>query len=176
MPGEDPLLTGEYGAYFVKAAQGRSVDGQAQRVVCAPEHWLDYDLVGRHDAFSPGWGPSRNDFDARVSKQEQAEYFLPAWHATVKFGQPGGVMCSTNRINGVDACMNPTYAGGGKRSSWGWGSSQQGCDGSVQHNGRADGAARLHTHPRGRIAPHCDAHPGTWKASCDSASIFPGSL
>lgn len=110
VPGEDPLLAGEYGARFVKAMQARSeADGRQQRVVCAPKHWLDYDLEGRHDAYSPGWGPSRNDFDAVVSKQEQLEYFLPQWHAMITQGQPGGVMCSTNRINGVDTCMNKVY-------------------------------------------------------------------
>jgi hypothetical protein len=40
------------------------------------------------------------------------EYFLPQWHAVMTYGQPGGVMCSTNRVNGVDACMNPTYLQG----------------------------------------------------------------
>lgn len=74
MPGEDPLLAGDYGAHFVKAMQARSADGHHQRVVCAPKHWLDYDMEGRHDAFSPQWGPSRNDFNAVVSKQEQMEY------------------------------------------------------------------------------------------------------
>ena len=74
VPGEDPLLAGDYGAHFVKAMQARSADGHHQRVVCAPKHWLDYDMEGRHDAFSPQWGPSRNDFNAVVSKQEQMEY------------------------------------------------------------------------------------------------------
>eukprot|EP01052_Picozoa_sp_SAG31_P042544 SAG31_NODE_6788_length_1888_cov_1.050307_2_plen_364_part_00 len=97
VPGEDPLTTGEYGALFVKAVQGRSGDGKTIRVVCAPKHWLDYDLEGRHDKASPDWGPSRNDFDARVSRQEQMEYFLPQWHATMTYGKPGAVMCSTNR-------------------------------------------------------------------------------
>lgn len=67
----------------MRAVQARSADGRTQRVVCAPKHWLDYDMEGRHDSFSPGWGPSRNDFDARVLKQEQMEYFLPQWHATM---------------------------------------------------------------------------------------------
>ncbi len=115
VPGEDPLLSGEYGARFVKAAQARGVGGLEawqQRVALAPKHWLDYDMEGRHDAFSPGWGPSRNDFDAIVSKQEQVEYFLAQWHAVVAIGEPSGIMCSTNRVNGVDACMNPTYLQG----------------------------------------------------------------
>jgi beta-D-xylosidase 4 len=33
-------------------------------------------------------------------------------HAGRTVGQPGAVMCSTNRVNGVDACMNPTYLEG----------------------------------------------------------------
>jgi beta-glucosidase-like glycosyl hydrolase len=115
VPGEDPLVAGEYGARFVRAAQARGEGGLAawqQRVALAPKHWLDYDMEGRHDAFSPAWGPSRNDFDAVVSRQEQVEYFLAQWHAVVAVGEPSGVMCSTNRINGVDTCMNPTYLDG----------------------------------------------------------------
>ena len=111
---EDPLVSGEYGARFVKAMQARSLDGKHQRVACAPKHFLDYDVEGRHD-LAP-WPPttfhSRNDLNAIVSKQEQLEYFLPQWHAMVTRGQPSGIMCSTNRVNGVDACMNPTYLNG----------------------------------------------------------------
>ena len=42
----------------------------------------------------------------------ECRYFLPQWHRMMTVAQPGGVMCSTNRINGVDACMNPTYLQG----------------------------------------------------------------
>lgn len=112
--GEDPLVAGEYGARFVAAAQAQSGNGsrQLRRVVLAPKHFLDYDLEGRK--WWPGdklW-PMRREFNAVVSKQDQMEYFLPAWHATVKIGQPGGVMCATSAVNGVDSCMNPTYLHG----------------------------------------------------------------
>ena len=110
-PGEDPLTTGEYGARFVAAAQAQSASG-LRRVVLAPKHYLDYDLEGRK--WWPGdklW-PMRREFNAIVSKQEQTEYFLPAWHATMTIGQPGGVMCATSAVNGVDSCMNPTYLEG----------------------------------------------------------------
>ena len=108
VPGEDPLTTGEYGALFVKAMQARAVNG-SQRVVNAPKHWLDYDLEGRHTDDPSGIHPSRGDFNAVISEREQTEYYLAQWHATMAIGQPGGVMCSTNRINGVDACMNGLY-------------------------------------------------------------------
>jgi beta-D-xylosidase 4 len=120
VPGEDPLTTGEYGREFVRAVQQRSDDGRTQRVVAAPKHFLDYDMEGRHDTAS-WWGPSRNDFDAKVSKQEQVEYFLPAWHATIKAGRAGSLMCSTNRVNGVDACMNPTFLTGFLRKEFNFG-------------------------------------------------------
>ena len=112
VPGEDPLTSGEYGARFVKAMQARSPDGREQRVVCAPKHYLNYDLEGRKDSWQSDWGPSRNDFDAVVLKQEQVEYYLPQFHRMMTVGQPGGVMCSTNRVNGVDSCMNDVYLNG----------------------------------------------------------------
>ena len=116
VPGEDPLTTGEYGARFVQAMQARGADG-SQRVVnsncCnAPKHWLNYDTEGRHDAMNQDYPfPDRNDFNAEVTPQEQTEYYLAQWHATMAIGQPGGVMCSTNRINGIDACMNGLFCG-----------------------------------------------------------------
>ena len=104
VPGEDPLTTGEYGARFVAAFQARNAS-VGLRVAAAPKHWLDYTTEGR--ARDPSYPfPGRNSFNAVVSRQEQIEYYLPQWHATVAAGQPGGVMCSTNRVNGVDACMN----------------------------------------------------------------------
>jgi beta-glucosidase len=89
-------------------------------VICAPKHWLDYDMEGRHDSASPNWGPSRNDFNAIVSKQEHVEYFLPAWHSTIAAGRAGSLMCSTNRINGIDACMDGTFLTGFLRESFGF--------------------------------------------------------
>ena len=106
VPGEDPLLTGEYGARFVKAMQRRTNNG-SQRVVNAPKHWLNYDMEGR--AHEHPNQPNRGNFNAVVSKQEQTEYFLAQWHRVVATGQPGGIMCSTNRVNGVDACMSSLY-------------------------------------------------------------------
>ena len=108
VPGEDPLLTGEYGARFVKAMQRRGTNG-SQRVANAPKHWLNYDMEGR--AHEHPDQPNRGNFNALVSKQEQTEYFLAQWHRVVATGQPGGIMCSTNRVNGVDACMSSLYYG-----------------------------------------------------------------
>ena len=52
------------------------------------------------------------------SKQQQVEYYLPAWHATFAIAQPGGVMCATSAVNGVDSCMNPTYLQGFLRDTF----------------------------------------------------------
>ena len=59
----------------------------------------------------------RREFNAIVSKQDQMEYFLPAWYATMTIGQPGGVMCATSAVNGVDSCMNPTFLTGFLRNT-----------------------------------------------------------
>ena len=126
---QDPLVAGEYGARFVKAAQAQSSDGHQplRRVVMAPKHYLDYDLEGRKwwpdpqnrtaRTGQPLW-PMRREFDAQVSKQQQVEYYLPAWHATFAIAQPGGVMCATSAVNGVDSCMNPTYLQGFLRDTF----------------------------------------------------------
>jgi beta-glucosidase-like glycosyl hydrolase len=86
---EDPLTSGEYGARFVKAMQARSADGRTLRVTAAPKHYLNYDMEGRKDSWQSDWGPSRNDFNAIVSKQEQVEYYLAQFHRMITVGQPG---------------------------------------------------------------------------------------
>jgi hypothetical protein len=88
-PHEDPLTSGEYGARFVKAMQARSADGRTLRVTAAPKHYLNYDMEGRKDSWQSDWGPSRNDFNAIVSKQEQVEYYLAQFHRMMTVGQPG---------------------------------------------------------------------------------------
>lgn len=108
VPGEDPTVTGEYGREFVSAMQARN--GSSQRAMCMPKHWLAYDLEGRK--MDPVVNYSRNSFNAVISKQQMVEFYLPAWHATIRSGQASGVMCSTNAINGIDACMNPVYLKG----------------------------------------------------------------
>lgn len=107
VPGEDPMVTGEYGREFVSAMQARN--GTQQRAMCMPKHWLAYDLEGRR---GDPEGFDRSSFNALVSPHMMVSYYLPAWHATIAAGQASGVMCSTNAINGVDACMNPLYLKG----------------------------------------------------------------
>ena len=153
-PGEDPLTAGEYAAAYVSGMADRWAPSPRtgehgagrQRVVVGPKHFLDYDMEGRHDATSPDWGPSRNDFDAVVARQEQVEFYLPAWHAAVSIGRAGAVMCSTNRVNGVDACMNPTYINGFLRQRFGF-------DGYVVTDGNSCGN------------PNCEATVAAYNAS-----------
>ncbi|MEC8851105.1 MAG: hypothetical protein VXX43_03990, partial [Pseudomonadota bacterium] len=66
-----------------RGASAKSADGRALRVTAAPKHYLNYDLEGRKDAWQSDWGPSRNDFNAIVPKQEQVEYYLAQFHRMV---------------------------------------------------------------------------------------------
>lgn len=86
MAGEDPFLNGEYGMRYVHAFQ-YGVDGDqtdAIKTLPTAKHAFDYDLEN--------WGGlSRNSFNAIVSPRDQAEYYWPAWRATVQGGRVGSV-------------------------------------------------------------------------------------
>ncbi|NPC97819.1 glycoside hydrolase family 3 protein [Nocardioides sp. zg-DK7169] len=86
--GEDPLLSGS-----LTTAQ---VNGEETNDVWAiPKH---YNLNNQETR--------RGHVSARVSERTLNEVYARPWEMVVKGAQPGAVMCSFNRVNGVFACSN----------------------------------------------------------------------
>ncbi|XQA71694.1 beta-glucosidase family protein [Xanthomonas sacchari] len=86
--GEDPLLAG--------TMVGESIRGvQSQHVVSTMKHFAMNDLE-----------TGRNTHSADIGEQAMHESDLLAFELALKIGQPGSVMCSYNRINGVYGCEN----------------------------------------------------------------------
>ncbi len=92
--GEDPYLTGVMGTAFVRGMQGD--DPKYLRAIATPKHY----------AVHSGPEPLRHMFDAKVSKHDMEDTYLPAFRAAVTDGQAGSVMCVYNRVNGEPGCAN----------------------------------------------------------------------
>ena len=90
--GEDPYLTSRMGVTFVKALQGD--DPKYFKLIATPKHYLAYS----------GLESERHRFDARVSKKDLWETYIPAFKACVQEGKAHSVMGAYNRVNGEPCC------------------------------------------------------------------------
>ncbi|CAK7213677.1 hypothetical protein SEUCBS140593_001926 [Sporothrix eucalyptigena] len=108
-PGEDALRNGRFAAAFVHGMQGSEA---THRVLATCKHFAAYDL---EDAGSV----TRFNFDAKVSLQDLAEYYLPPFRECAA-ARVGSIMCSYNAVNGVPACANEYLLNTILRSHWNW--------------------------------------------------------
>ncbi|KAL7119455.1 hypothetical protein ACP275_02G064500 [Erythranthe tilingii] len=111
-PGEDPLLSAQYGVAYVRALQQRD-DGDSTRLKVAAccKHYTAYDL--------DHWkGFDRFTFDAQVSQQDLDDTYQPPFKSCVVDGNVASVMCSYNQVNGKPTCGNPELLNGVIRGQW----------------------------------------------------------
>lgn len=105
--GEDPYLTGELGKAFVDGLQG---DGEyLQAAGCA-----------KHFAGHSGPEAVRHKFDAKISKKDMRETYLPAFEKLVKEAEVEAVMGAYNRTNGEPCCGSRTLMEDILRGEWGF--------------------------------------------------------
>ncbi len=103
--GEDPYLTGELGKAFVEGLQG---DGEVmQAAACA-----------KHFAVHSGPEAVRHKFDAKASKKDMWETYLPAFEKLVKEAGVEAVMGAYNRTNGEPCCGSKTLMQDILRGEW----------------------------------------------------------
>ena len=91
--GEDPCLTAELGAAYVRGLQG---DGDVMKSAACAKHF----------AVHSGPEAERHHFDAVASRKDMAETYLPAFRALVDAGVEA-VMGAYNRTNGEPCCGSP---------------------------------------------------------------------
>lgn len=96
--GEDPLLTGQLGAAFVRGIQGDH-----------PEY-LKLAACAKHLGVHSGPEALRQKFNAVVSKEDLYETYLPAFEALVRAGART-VMATYNRVNGEHCCAHSEMIG-----------------------------------------------------------------
>lgn len=92
--GEDPYLTSRLGESFVKGLHG---DGS----------YLKTAACAKHFAVHSGPEKERHHFDAKTTRKDMWETYLPAFQACVEAGVES-VMGAYNRTNGEPCCAN-TY-------------------------------------------------------------------
>ena len=105
--GEDPFLTSRLAVPFVKAMQG---DGEYMKAAACAKHF----------AVHSGPEGERHFFDAKVSKKDLEETYLPAFEALVKEADVEAVMGAYNRTNGEPCCANKPLMVDTLRGKWGF--------------------------------------------------------
>ncbi|MDI9521359.1 MAG: glycoside hydrolase family 3 C-terminal domain-containing protein [Bacillota bacterium] len=105
--GEDPYLTSVLGIAFVKGLQGEG-------------EYLTAAACAKHFAVHSGPEALRHEFDAKVSKKDLYETYLPAFEALVKQANVEAVMGAYNRVNGEPACGSKTLLVDILREKWGF--------------------------------------------------------
>lgn len=106
--GEDPFLTSRIGVAFVKGLQG--------------DHpkYLKSAAMAKHYAVHSGPEGLRHEFDAKVSRKDLWETYLPAFEALVTEAKVEGVMGAYNRMNGEACCAHPYLMQEVLRDKWGF--------------------------------------------------------
>ena len=89
--GEDPMLTGRMGAAYIRGLQGED------------ERYLKAAACAKHFAVHSGPEGLRHSFDARVSKKDLYETYLPAFQDCVD-AEVEAVMGAYNRVDGEPCC------------------------------------------------------------------------
>ena len=99
---EDPCLSGELAAAFVKGVQSQGVGACLKHFACNSQE------AGRMIA------------DSAVDERALREIYLAGFETAVKKGAPMAVMGAYNKINGTYACENKTLLTDILRNEWGF--------------------------------------------------------
>ena len=107
--GEDPYLTGEMGAAFVRGLQGDD------------PRYMKAAACAKHFAVHSGPEKLRHSFDAHVSRHDLYETYLPAFKKLVTQAGVEAVMGAYNRLEGEPCCASRLLLKDILRGEWGFG-------------------------------------------------------
>ena len=105
--GEDPYLTSKLGAAYVRGLQG---DGECLRTAACAKHF----------AVHSGPEAIRHEFDAKASRKDMHETYLPAFEECVKEAKVEAIMGAYNRTNGEPCCAHTELMENILRGEWGF--------------------------------------------------------
>ncbi len=105
--GEDPVLTARLAVSMVRGLQG---DGE----------YLKTAACAKHFAVHSGPEALRHSFNAKASKKDMYETYLPAFEACVREAQVEAVMGAYNRTNDEPCCASKELMGEILRGKWGF--------------------------------------------------------
>ncbi|KAL2134923.1 hypothetical protein VTI74DRAFT_10415 [Chaetomium olivicolor] len=109
-PGEDVLRVKRYAASMVRGLEG---PGPERRVVATCKHYAAND-------FEDWNGATRHNFNAIITPQDLAEYYLAPFQQCARDSGVGSIMCAYNAVNGVPSCANPYLLQTILREHWNW--------------------------------------------------------
>ncbi|EXJ83410.1 hypothetical protein A1O1_07033 [Capronia coronata CBS 617.96] len=111
-PGEDTFHLKSYVASLIDGLQG-GIDPPIKKVVATCKHFVAYDLEDWETA-------DRYNFDAIVSTQDLAEYYMQPFQTCARDARVGSIMCSYNAMNGAPTCADPYILQTILREHWNW--------------------------------------------------------
>lgn len=114
-PGEDPFRIKGYVKALIDGLQGT---GNTTKVIATCKHYAAYDLERWH-------GITRYEFDAVVTMQDLAEYYLPPFQQCARDSKVKSIMCSYNSVNGTPACGSTYLMQTVLRDFWEWNDENQ---------------------------------------------------
>ena len=94
LPGEDPLLNGEYAKHLVSGMQEEDAAGHPKMLA----------YVKHLTAYSTETNRGHDNYN--ISQHDLFESYLPAYEKAFTEGGASGAMCSYNAINGSPSCAN----------------------------------------------------------------------
>lgn len=113
--GEDPYLTSRMGVAFVRGLQGDDASGKP-----LDPTYRKLDATAKHFAVHSGPEADRHTFDARPSRSDLYDTYLPAFEALVKEGKVDAVMGAYNRVYGESASASRFLLRDLLRERWGF--------------------------------------------------------
>ncbi len=99
---EDPYIAGEMAASYIEGQQSTGAQSSLKHFAANSQEY------------------KRENGDSMVDMRALREIYLPAFEKAVKKSQPGTVMCSYNKINGVHASDNQWLLTDVLRKEWGF--------------------------------------------------------
>ncbi|KAJ9615772.1 hypothetical protein H2200_001849 [Cladophialophora chaetospira] len=111
-PGEDTYVVKQYIDNYVTGLQGGH-NPATYKVIATCKHFVAYNMEG--------WqGNNRYGYDAIVSTQDLAEYYMQPSQQCARDTKVASIMYSYNAINGIPACANPYNIDSILRGHWNW--------------------------------------------------------
>jgi beta-D-xylosidase 4 len=109
-PGEDALHVSRYARSMVRGLEG---DKKQRRIVATCKHFAGND-------FENWGGQTRHNFNAKITPQDLAEYYVRPFQECTRDSRCGSLMCSYNAVNGIPACANSYLQETLLRKHWNW--------------------------------------------------------
>ncbi|KAI1103547.1 glycoside hydrolase family 3 protein [Jackrogersella minutella] len=117
-PGEDVFRISQYATAFISGLQGPA-DSPFKKAIATCKHAAGYDLEDTPNNIT------RYSFDAKISIQDLADFYLRPFETCARDAGVGSLMCSYNSVNGVPQCADKWMQQDLIRDYWKWNESTE---------------------------------------------------